>query len=228
MNNEKVSAVSVIKAMGLVFGDIGTSPIYTFTVLFLTLQVNYENILGILSLIIWTILLVVSVQYAWLAMSLSKRGEGGAIVLNEILKRLLKSSRAVAFFSLLTFIGVSLLIGDSAITPAISILSAVEGLRFIEQFQYMPQCVIMLITLVIAIALFSIQKHGTEKISKVFGPIMLVWFLTLGIFGVISIFAMPSVFRAFNPLIGLNFIIDRKSTRLNSSHTRPSRMPSSA
>ena len=92
MNNEKVSAVSVIKAMGLVFGDIGTSPIYTFTVLFLTLQVNYENILGILSLIIWTILLVVSVQYAWLAMSLSKRGEGGAIVLNEILKRLLKRS----------------------------------------------------------------------------------------------------------------------------------------
>lgn len=207
MNNEKVSAVSVIKAMGLVFGDIGTSPIYTFTVLFLTLQVNYENILGILSLIIWTILLVVSVQYAWLAMSLSKRGEGGAIVLNEILKRLLKSSRAVAFFSLLTFIGVSLLIGDSAITPAISILSAVEGLRFIEQFQYMPQCVIMLVTLVIAIALFSIQKHGTEKISKVFGPIMLVWFLTLGIFGVISIFAMPSVFMAFNPLIGLNFIM---------------------
>src|SRR5574344_2821290 len=109
---------SIIQAMGLVFGDIGTSPIYTFTVIFLTLAPTLTNILSILSLVIWTLILVVTIQYVFLAMSLSKRGEGGAIVLNQILQKLVKSSRMVMFTSLLTYIGISLLIGDSVITPA--------------------------------------------------------------------------------------------------------------
>ena len=192
--------------MGLVFGDIGTSPIYTFTVIFLTTQVTTENVISILSLIIWTLFLLVTVQYTWFAMSLSKRGEGGTIVLNELLRKLLKSGRPIVFFSYLTYIGISLLIGDSVITPAISILSAVEGLKLIHILQNIPQYVILIITLIIAISLFSIQKKGTEEISKLFGPIMALWFIALAISGLLSFLHMPSIISAFNPIHGLHFI----------------------
>lgn len=194
--------------MGLVFGDIGTSPIYTFTVIFLTTVVNFENVVSILSMIIWTLLLIVTVQYTWLAMSLSKRGEGGTIVLNEVLRKLLKGTRSIIFFSYLTYIGISLLIGDSVITPAISILSAVEGLKLINILHNIPQFIILIITLIITIGLFSIQERGTEKVSKMFGPIMVLWFLALGISGLASIAHYPAIFAAFNPLHGIKFIIN--------------------
>lgn len=203
----KNSLHNIVQAMGLVFGDIGTSPIYTFTVIFLTTKVTPENIVSILSMIIWTLLLIVTVQYTWLAMSLSKRGEGGTIVLNEVLRKLLKTSRSVVFFSYLTYIGISLLIGDSVITPAISILSAVEGFRLIPHLEMLPQAIILIITLGIAIALFSVQKKGTEEISKMFGPIMVLWFLALGVSGIMSITHCPSIIHAFNPIHGLKFII---------------------
>ena len=196
----------IIKSMGLVFGDIGTSPIYTFTVIFLTIQATQTNIISILSLIVWTLILIVTVQYSWLAMSLSQRGEGGAIVLNQILQKFLKSSRAVVFYSFLTYLGVSLLIGDSIITPAISILSAVEGLHFIPNLGDITQQTVLIITILITIALFMVQKHGTEKISKVFGPIMLVWFLALAVTGLFEAFHTPFVFNAFNPLLGVHFV----------------------
>jgi len=206
MNEDRTSIKNIIQAMGLVFGDIGTSPIYTFTVIFLTTKVTAENIVSILSLILWTLLLIVTVQYTWLAMSLSKRGEGGTIVLNEVLRKLLKGARPMVFFSYLTYIGISLLIGDSVITPAISILSAVEGLKLVHIFHSIPQSLILVITIIIALALFSIQKKGTEAISKMFGPIMLVWFLALGISGLASLSHNLIVLSAFNPLHGLNFI----------------------
>jgi len=192
--------------MGLVFGDIGTSPIYTFTVIFLTTKVTPENIISILSLIIWTLLLIVTAQYTWLAMSLSKRGEGGTIVLNEVLRKLLKGARPMVFFSYLTYIGISLLIGDSVITPAISILSAVEGLKLIHALHSIPQYAILIITLIIAVGLFSIQKKGTEKISRIFGPIMLVWFIALGVSGLASLSHNLLVLDAFNPIHGLRFV----------------------
>ncbi|MDD3436500.1 MAG: KUP/HAK/KT family potassium transporter [Candidatus Gastranaerophilales bacterium] len=207
MSELKTSAKNIIQAMGLVFGDIGTSPIYTLTVIFLTTKVTEENVIGVLSLIVWSLLLIVTVQYTWLAMSLSKRGEGGTIVLNEILRKLLKSSRPIVFFSFLTYIGISLLIGDSVITPSISILSAVEGLKLIPHLNHIPQYAVLVITLVIAISLFSIQKKGTENVSKMFGPIMVVWFLALGLSGVHSIMESNSVLLAFNPLQGINFIL---------------------
>src|SRR5665648_970343 len=121
----------IIKSLGLVFGDIGTSPIYTLTVIFILTSKTQAHVMGILSLIIWTLILVVTLEYAWLAMSLGQKGEGGTIVLREILVPLLKSRRNVAFVSLLSIIGISLLFGDGVITPAISILSAVEGMVFI-------------------------------------------------------------------------------------------------
>lgn len=206
MQAEKTTIKNIIQAMGLVFGDIGTSPIYTFTVIFLTTKVTPENVLSILSLIIWTLLLIVTTQYTWLAMSLSQRGEGGTIVLNEVLRKLFRGSRSIVFFSYLTYIGISLLIGDSVITPAISILSAVEGLRLVHCFHCIPQSTIILITLVIAIALFSIQKKGTEHVSKIFGPIMLIWFLALGISGFAALSHNLIILSAFNPVHGLRFV----------------------
>src|SRR5512136_2919613 len=135
----------VIKSLGLVFGDIGTSPIYTFTVVILLTKPTEANIEGVLSLIIWTLILLVTVEYAWLAMSLGKKGEGGTIVLKELLVPLLKSGRQAAFVGLLSFIGISLLIGDGVITPAISILSAVEGLLLIPGLEKTSQMTLIII-----------------------------------------------------------------------------------
>jgi len=121
----------IIKSMGLVFGDIGTSPIYTLTVIFTLTKPTPDNVMGILSLVFWTMTILVSAEYAWLAMNLSRKGEGGTIVLKEILARMLKPGRTVAFVGFLSYLGVSLLLGDGVITPAISILSAVEGMVLI-------------------------------------------------------------------------------------------------
>lgn len=206
MSNSTTSIKNIIQAMGLVFGDIGTSPIYTFTVIFLTTKATPENIISILSLIIWTLLLIVTAQYTWLAMSLSQRGEGGTIVLNEVLRKLFKGARLIVFFSFMTYIGISLLIGDSVITPAISILSAVEGLKLVHVLHNIPQYMILIITLLITVGLFSMQKRGTEHISKIFGPIMLVWFVALGVSGLASLLHHPVVLNAFNPLHGINYV----------------------
>ena len=121
------TATGIIKSLGLVFGDIGTSPIYTLAVIFLVLTPSEANVTGVLSLIVWTLTVLVSVEYAWLAMSLGEKGEGGTIVLRSILLPLLKKSRSMVFVTILTFVGISLIIGDGVITPAISILSAVGG-----------------------------------------------------------------------------------------------------
>ena len=160
MTKKKSSLRGIIQSLGLVFGDIGTSPIYTLTVIILLMPkpVTADHVIGILSLIVWTLILLVTVQYAWLAMSLGRRGEGGTIVLREILVPLLKSGRSVSFITLLSFIGISLIIGDGVITPAISILSAVEGLLLIPGFEETKQAVLIAIAGLIAIALFSVQK----------------------------------------------------------------------
>ncbi len=197
----------IIKSFGIVFGDIGTSPIYTLSVVFLTLKQSPENILGVLSLIVWTLILVVTLEYAWLAMSLSKKGEGGTIVLREILIPLLKSGRHVTFFSILAFIGVSLLVGDGVITPAISILSAVEGLTLIPGLESLPQWTLIVVAGIIAIFLFSVQKKGASKVANTFGPIMVVWFSVLAIFGVISIISAPQVLLSLSPLYAISFIL---------------------
>lgn len=196
-----------IKSLGLVFGDIGTSPIYTFTVIFLILKPTEQNVVGVLSLIFWTLILLVTVQYAWLAMSLGKRGEGGTIVLREILVPLLKSSRAVSFVTLLSFIGISLIIGDGVITPAISILSAVEGMLLIPGFEGTPQSTLIFIAGAIAFILFSFQKKGTEKVAGAFGPIMVIWFAALTVSGLASLSHMPAVIKAVNPYHALTFLV---------------------
>ena len=197
---------NVIKSLGIVFGDIGTSPIYTLTVIFLTLAPTEKNVIAVLSLVIWTLVTLVTVEYAWLATSLSKKGEGGTIVLREIMVPYLKGARSVAFITLLSFIGISLFIGDGIITPAISILSAVEGSLLIPVFSGLGRNSLVIIAAAIAILLFMVQKRGTEKIAWIFGPIMLVWFAALALSGIVSIISFPSVLSAFNPYYGLGFL----------------------
>ncbi len=198
----------IVKSMGLVFGDIGTSPIYTLTVIFALTKPIRENVIGILSLVVWTLIIIVSAQYAWLAMSLGRKGEGGTIVLKEILVRLLKKGRKVAFFGVLSYFGVSLLLGDGVITPAISILSAVEGMLLIPGMESMHRDAIILIAATIAIILFIFQFKGTDKVASAFGPLMVVWFLALTISGLAAIFTVPDVLRSISPLYGILFLRD--------------------
>ncbi|MDQ1253971.1 MAG: system potassium uptake protein [Euryarchaeota archaeon] len=198
----------VVNSMGLVFGDIGTSPIYTLTVIFLLTKPTEDHVIGVLSLIIWTLIILVTLEYAWLAMSLGKKGEGGTIVLKEILIPLLKSSRNITFVTILAYIGTSFLIGDGVITPAISILSAVEGMRIVPAFENIGQGTIMLISSLIAIILFSIQSKGIEKITWIFGPVMVLWFLSIAFSGIFSIFYNPNVLYAINPYYAIRFLLD--------------------
>jgi len=205
---DKESVNGIIKSLGLVFGDIGTSPIYTLTVIFLMFtKPTEEHVMGILALIIWTLIIVVTVEYTWLAMSLGQKGEGGTIVLKELLIPMLKSGRHIAFVTLLSFIGISLLFGDGVITPAISILSAVEGSLLIPGFENTDQRILVIIAAIIAILLFVFQKKGTEKVAWTFGPLMFVWFFTLAASGIISILQVPSVLKAINPYYAIDFLL---------------------
>ncbi|UFS71851.1 KUP/HAK/KT family potassium transporter [Geomonas sp. RF6] len=198
----------VIKSMGLVFGDIGTSPIYTLSVIFAITKPTHDNVFGILSLIVWTLIILVTVEYAWLAMSLGRKGEGGTIVLKEILTHILKGGRYLAFVGVLSFIGVSLLLGDGVITPAISILSAVEGLVLIPACSGVPQGVLIFIAAIIAITLFIFQSKGTDKVARAFGPLMVIWFVALTVSGLISIAGVPNILEAVSPWYAVKFFLD--------------------
>jgi KUP system potassium uptake protein len=198
----------IVKSMGLVFGDIGTSPIYTLTVIFAITKPTQDNIFGILSLIVWTLIILVTVEYAWLAMSLGRKGEGGTIVLKEILVRLLKGGRYLGLVSFLSFIGVSLLLGDGVITPAISILSAVEGLVLIPACADLSQGVLIFFAACIAVTLFVFQFKGTDKVARAFGPLMVLWFFALSLSGLISIVQFPGIVKAVSPWYAIKFFLE--------------------
>ena len=198
-----------IKSLGIVFGDIGTSPLYTLSAIFSFsfLPVTVSDVMGISSLIIWTLILLVTGQYAWLAMSLASKesGEGGIIVLRETLVPLLKSPAMIVAATVLSFIGISLFIGDGVITPAITILSAVEGLRYVPLLGGISQKTVIIVTLILAFALFALQRRGTDRVSQAFGPIMLVWFLFLAVSGLMFAMQYPAVFYAVNPWYAIRF-----------------------
>jgi len=196
----------VIRAMGLVFGDIGTSPIYTLTIVFALLPPTKENVVGVLSLVFWTLVLLVTVQYAWLAMKLDREGQGGTIMLREILLRWVKPGRMAAIVSLLTFIGVSLLMGDGVITPAISIISAVEGVLLIPGLETLSEKAIVAIAVGITLALFFFQRKGADHVSGAFGPFMLAWFIALFVSGFFSLLKEPTLVKVINPFYAVNFL----------------------
>ena len=207
-NKEESLYKGAFKSLGVVFGDIGTSPIYTLSVIFMLLKPTEDNIISILSLIVWTLLTVVTMKYVWLAMSLSRRGEGGIVVLLDILSSYIKKGRTLTFISFLAYIGISLMIGDGIITPAISILSAVEGIKLIPGVANIHQSILIFLAAVIAIVLLSYQRKGTDKVAKTFSPIMMVWFTSLLLYGLFHLIQAPWVLKAINPWYGVSFLFN--------------------
>ena len=197
-----------LTALGIVYGDIGTSPLYSLRECFFgahPVPVSHANVLGILSLIVWSLVLVVTVKYHVYVLRFDNRGEGGILALMGLVGMEKSRSRAARItLIVLGVFGASLLYGDGMITPAVSVLSAVEGLDVATPF-FHPY--IIPITLVILALLFFFQRHGTAAVGVVFGPIMLLWFGVLGVLGVRGIIQEPSVLYAFNPMHAVRFFI---------------------
>jgi KUP system potassium uptake protein len=195
-------------ALGVVYGDIGTSPLYAIRECFQgehALALNYGNVVGVLSLIIWGLVLVVSIKYLVYVMRADNNGEGGELALmvyalRSILPERVLSRQTVVYLGLF---GASLIYGDGIITPAISVLSAVEGLEIATPY-FQPYLIPL--TVMILSALFLVQRGGTSKLGIAFGPIVTVWFITIGVLGARAILDNPSVLAAFNPLAGLGMI----------------------
>lgn len=194
----------VMSAIGIVYGDIGTSPLYTVKECFSdpTLLITEQSVLGILSLIFWSITFIVSIKYIFFILRADNNGEGGILALTALVlnKRMGKYYRTIV---VLGIIGASLFYGDAVLTPAISVLSAVEGISI-----YSPNLTpyVLPITIVILCALFMIQSQGTSNIGKLFGPAMIVWFVVIGGLGLAQIIHNPVVLKAFNPWYGIHYL----------------------
>ncbi len=202
----------VVGAIGVVFGDIGTSPLYTLKEAFsphFGLTGNHDTVLGILSLVFWALMIVVTLKYVTIIMRADNEGEGGIMALMTLAQRTLaKGGRSAYVVGILGIFGASLFFGDSVITPAISVLGAVEGLEVaapgLHRF-------IVPITVVILVAVFVAQRFGTEKVGKVFGPITSIWFLALAAIGIHNIIDAPEVLKALNPMWGARFFVEHGS-----------------
>jgi KUP system potassium uptake protein len=199
---------AALACMGVVFGDIGTSPLYTFTVAAKAASpagpIAPEAVLGIVSLIFWSLIIVISIKYAILIMRADNHGEGGILALLALISpRRAKHSKRRAAMVVIGLIGATLLYGDGAITPAISVLSAIEGLKI-----YAPQTqhAVVPLTVAILVVLFLIQRKGTAWIGHVFGPVMLVWFVVIGVLGIVGIAQAPAVLAALSPLPAITYL----------------------
>ena len=196
-----------LTALGVVFGDIGTSPLYAFQVALTGLghpAPTAAEVRGLVSLILWALMVMVSLKYVVFVLRADNDGEGGILALLSLVAsdQIAKGAR-LSVLVLLGVIGASLLYGDGVITPAISVLSAMEGLKLVAPaFEHF----ILPATIVVLIGLFVIQRHGTERIGKLFGPIMVVWFVVIGALGAANIFAAPAILGAVNPLQAARFL----------------------
>lgn len=197
----------VVGAIGVVFGDIGTSPLYAIKETFggqHAMPVEPERVLGVVSLVFWTIMALVTVKYVAIIMRADNRGEGGSLALLALVTDLTKNSKATYFVTMLGIFAAALFYGDSMITPAISVLSAVEGLDIVApQFK----AYVLPITIAVLCVLFWIQRRGTEIIGALFGPVMCLWFATLAVLGIVNILHEPAVMAALNPFYGAELII---------------------
>jgi KUP system potassium uptake protein len=198
----------VVGAVGVVFGDIGTSPLYTIREAFSPhygLVPDQANVLGILSLIFWALILVVTIKYVMIIMRADNKGEGGILALMALVQRSLPIASPVAYgMGILGVFGTALFFGDGVITPAISVLGAVEGLEIAAPG--MTRYVVP-VALVILVLLFSLQRHGTDKVGKIFGPITIAWFLAIAALGSVKIAANPAVLHAVNPYWAVHFFV---------------------
>jgi KUP system potassium uptake protein len=204
-------AAMTLAAIGIVYGDIGTSPLYTMKEVFHAnhgLSLNTENILGVVSLILWGLIFIVSLKYVTLVLRADNRGEGGIMALTSLaLESVSKNSKLYFPLTVLGLLGASLFYGDGVITPAISVLSAIEG---VEVATPALKPFVVPVALIVLIGLYSIQKHGTAGISKFFGPITLVWFIVLAGMGIFNILREPLILQAFNPIHAFNLMVEHK------------------
>ncbi|WP_174872927.1 low affinity potassium transporter Kup [Vogesella oryzae] len=209
-HNKQALAGITLAAMGVVYGDIGTSPLYTLKECFsphLGLAVNEANVLGILSLIVWGLILVVSLKYLSLVLRADNRGEGGILTLMALARRYVIGPKAW-LLGLLGLMGGGFFYGEVVITPAISVLSAVEGLEVITP-AFKPY--VLPIAIAVLAGLFLIQKHGTASVGKLFGPVMMLWFASLAALGLHGVVHNPAVLAALNPLWGIDFMLEHRA-----------------
>ena len=200
-HHPKMSAL-YLAALGVVFGDIGTSPLYTLkTVLGVTGGAEPAAILGALSLILWTLIIVTSLKYVTFALRMDNDGEGGILALMALLRRMRERPLRILVF--IGMGGAALVYGDAAITPAISVMSALEGLDIVAP--HLGRYVLPT-TVVVLMGLFALQQQGTERIGRLLGPVMLLWFATIALLGVRGIVQHPAVLWAVNPLVGLRYL----------------------
>jgi KUP system potassium uptake protein len=199
-------------ALGVVYGDIGTSPLYAFRECFAPehhLPPSPENILGVLSLIFWSLILIISVEYLFVVMRADNRGEGGIVALMSLVGSKQAPSRRRVILVGLGLFGAALLYGDGMITPAISVLSAIEGLNVATP---LFSDYVVWITVAVLIGLFTLQKYGTARVGAIFGPIMLLWFTVIAVMGISHIIQEPSVLRAVLPTHAIDFFLRNKLT----------------
>src|SRR6185437_9343905 len=203
----------VVGAIGVVYGDIGTSPLYTLRTAFTGpygLSLTRENILGVLSAIVWALVIVVTLKYIMLVMRADNRGEGGILAMTALVSRGVGDRARLSWWLVgLGIFGAAMFYGDGMITPAITVLGAVEGLGVIAPPLH-P--FIVPISLVILIVLFAAQRKGTASLGAVFGPIMSVWFVTIGVLGIHGILRNVEVLEAIDPGYAVRFAIDNPGT----------------
>lgn len=197
-----------LAALGIVYGDIGTSPLYAMRECFRgvhAVPLTHDNVLGVLSLIFWSLVLIVSVKYVGYVLRADNKGEGGVLSLMALASSGVKGARTRQVLFVLGIFGAALLYGDGVITPAISVLSAVEGLQVAAPSLH---TLVIPLTILILIGLFTLQRRGTAGIGALFGPIMLVWFTALGALGVLNLMRAPEVLLAMSPTYGARFFIE--------------------
>lgn len=209
-SHEKSSRTALmVGAVGVVFGDIGTSPLYTLREAFgehYGLAASQANVLGILSLVFWAMFLVVTLKYVMIITRADNRGEGGILSLMTVVTRALPIASPLTYgIGILGILGTAFFFGDAVITPAMSVLAAVEGMELLAPVLH-PY--VVPVALLVLVLLFSFQRFGTEKVGRIFGPVMLVWFIVIALLGLLQIVKNPSVLLALNPMYGLFFFIE--------------------
>ncbi|WP_174285396.1 potassium transporter Kup [Sphingomonas bacterium] len=194
-------------ATGIVFGDIGTSPLYAFRESFIgqhRLPLDGFHVLGVLSMLVWALILVVTVKYVFVTMRADNRGEGGSFALLAFVQRVVPHARALRWIGVAALAATALLYGDAVITPAISILSAVEGMTLLDpRFGHW----ILPSTLILVVLLFAFQRYGTDRIGGMFGPVMVLWFVVAGVLGGLQVIAHPAVLAAASPVYAARFFL---------------------
>ena len=199
---EKASAAGLLIALGIIYGDIGTSPLYVLNAITTGKEISEFLIVGALSCIIWTLTLQTTIKYVWLTLRADNRGEGGIFALYTLVRRRKK------WLVVPAMVGGAALLADGMITPPISVTSAIEGLKQIEAFKQIEQSTIVYIVIGILVLLFMIQQFGTNYIGKAFGPIMMIWFVMLALLGVSHFADEVGVFKAFNPYYAYNLLVN--------------------